>query len=461
MNAMDNDFLFDEESEDAVRRYEQSVNDRRMPYFDVEELEAIADYYLSYGQTKESSKVIELGLKLHPNNTALQRKRAKVYLLSGEAQKAYQIVERNFPLDDAESLMLKGEALMQLHRTKEASLIFQHLIRLPDIDIESTYLDIAYIYIASGDYSSALSYLEQGVAIDNKSLDLLQETAICCEQLQKIEKAIDYYQRMISIDPYFTEAWYNLGLVYFGQAAYEKALDAFDFVTIIDDKDAGGWLQKGNTFFHLNQYNEALTCYSQCEKLTVYEGILYVFMGECLEKMEKYDEAKIYYNKSLEINNQDVEGWIGLGICALETEDYETAATHFQKALDIEPNNSEALVYLAETQINTNKSEEALMSYRKSLVLEPNQPETWLSMGNVYVDLGLYEQAVVTYQRALSQDDSLENIYLFLAIAEYKSGHISSAMEFLDKARESNPEANMLFLELCPEATSLLEDHQK
>jgi tetratricopeptide (TPR) repeat protein len=455
MDDKNNDFLFDEESEEVVRRYEQSVNDRRMPYFDVDELEVIADYYLSCGKTKESWKVIDLGLKLHPNNATLQTKRAKVYLESGEARKAFQILERNTMPDDAESLLLKGDALMRLHRNKEATSVFQHLTELPDVEMDGACLDIAYIYIGNNDYQQALSYLEKGLMASPKNLDLLQESAFCCEQLQQEDKAMAFYEQIIAINPYSVEAWFDLGLLFFNKAMYEKALDAFDFVTVIDEEDTGGWLQKGNALFHLNRFSEALVCYHHCEEEIAFEDILFVFMAECYEKMEEFDKAELFYSKAVAVNNQNVEGWIGLGICALETEDYDGSILHFNKALAIEPENHEIWVYLAEAFINKNEPDEAMNAYQKALALESYQPDTWLSIGNLYLDLGLYNEALASYTEALSQDSTLENIHLFLAITHYKMGNEALALIMLAIAREIKPDANSLFLEICPEANPL------
>lgn len=457
MNYRNNDFLLDDEAEAIIRRYEQSISDRHMPYFDVDELEVIADYYLSYGKTKESWKVIDLGLKLHPNNTTLQTKRAKVYLESGEVRKAFQILERNTSPDDTESLLLKGDALIRLARPNEAASVFQHLTELSDTDIDSICLEISYIYIAINDFQQALTYLEKGLTASPKNLDLLQEAAFCSEQLRQNDKAISFYQQIIAVNPYATEAWFDLGLLFFNRAQFEKALDAFDFVTVIDEEDTGGWLQKGNALFHLNRFKEALDCYHRCETDIGFEDILFVFMAECHEKMEEYDKAVVFYLKAIAKNNQNVEALIGLGICALETEDYDLSLLHFKSALTIEPENSEIWVYIAEALVNQNKPDEALEAYRKAIALEHYQPETWLSIGNLYIDLGLYQEALDSYSEALFQDETLENIYLFLSISYYKLGYDEPALTYLEKARETKPDANTLFLEICPEAHYLFD----
>lgn len=457
MDELDDNFLFDDESAEIVRRYEQSVNDRDVPYFDVDEVEVIADYYLSCGKTKESFNVIDLGLKLHPNNTSLQTKRAKVYLESGDVRKAYQILERNTLPNDADSLLLKGDALMRLHRSNEAASVFERLIALPGVETESTSLDIAYIYIANNEFAEALHYLKIGLEETPDNIDLLQEAAFCYEQLQQIDQAIEMYHRIISVDPYSSEGWYNLGLIFFNRGLYENAMDAFDFVTVIDEEDTGGWLQKGNSLFHLNRFREALVCYHRCQSLMDFEDLLLIFMGQCHEKLEEFDQASSFYKKALEINDQNIEGWIGLSICDLETELYDAAYQHLQKALEIDPFNSEAWVYLAETYINRNESAQAIDAYQHSLEFDMNQPETWQSLGNLYVETNQYDKALECYQQAILMDDEhlLENIDLLLAVAYCKNGDMLNAKDSLEKALLVNSEAVNMFLEVCPEVESL------
>jgi len=82
----------DDEFKDLVHRYEQYLSGNANGYFDVEEFENIAEYYLLRGRTKDSSRAIDFGMKLHPGSTALKAKRAKIYLAVDEVKKAYQLL---------------------------------------------------------------------------------------------------------------------------------------------------------------------------------------------------------------------------------------------------------------------------------------------------------------------------------------------------------------------------------
>jgi Cytochrome c biogenesis factor len=456
MKGYNQEFIFDEESQEVVRRYEQAMRTRTVGYFDVEELEVIVDYYLNSGQPKESSKAIDLGISLHPGSTTLQTKRAKVYLASGDVQKAYQILERIHCPNDVETELLKGEALLRMNHESEAHLIFARLADNAPSDVATLCLDIAHVYISNGYYKRALIYLEKGLAEDPKDTDLLQDAAFCYEQTDKPETAISYYNRIIDVDAYSVESWFNLGLAYYNQENYQLALDAFDFVTVIDEEDLGGWLQKGNTLFHLNRFKESLECYQRCEKTVAYPDLLQIFMGECYEKLDDYANAQQCYERALEINPQNSEAWSGMGICSLELDTPEKSIEHLRKSLDLDAENFETWVYLAEAYVNTNRVKDAEKAYKRSLKLEQKQPDTWLALGNIYIDTAFYQSALDCYLEAYNQDNSLENINLLLAIAYYKLGEFEKALPLLNNALDLNPEASSIFLDICPEAKELL-----
>jgi len=458
MKENSQDFLFDDDSQEVVRRYEQALQSRTVGYFDVEELEVIVDYYLNCGKPKESSKAIDLGMKLHPGSSALQTKRAKVFLASGETRKALQLLERVSNQNDLETQLLKGDALLRLHRDTEAMTIFNRLLDTEEAELNFICLDIAHVFIANCYYKQAIEYLEKGLAEFPNDIDLLQDAAFCYEQTEETNTAIEYYNRMINVDPYSIEAWFNLGLVYFNQSDFTRALDAFDYVTVIDENDFGGWLQKGNALFHLNRYEESLECYRQCEDKVAYPDLLQVFMGECYEKMDQYENAKACYRLSLDLNELNADAWTGMGICCLELDAATESIEYLQKSLALDIDNFETWVYLAEAYVNTNQIKEAEAAYKKSIELENDQPDTWVALGNIYIDLGLYQSALDCYSEAFVQDSTLENIQLFLSIAYYKLGNINKALELLTKAREINANASVIFLDICPEALPDISD---
>ena len=109
-------YQLDDDAGELVSRFEKYLSGTATGYFDVDEMERIVEYYLLYGRTKDSLNAVELGKKLHPSSSALDTKRAKIYLATGDVNKAYRILSNLVEDSDTEVVYLKIEALENLER---------------------------------------------------------------------------------------------------------------------------------------------------------------------------------------------------------------------------------------------------------------------------------------------------------------------------------------------------------
>ena len=442
----------DDESGEIIKRYESFLEGKAPGYFDVEELEAIVDYYLRKGKTTDSSRALELGLRLHPASNELKTKRAKIYLASGETQKAMHILEPMSQSGDYEVQLLRIEALLRLSRYKESRFVADQLVASETEDIDNICLDIAFIFISQFDFDSALHFLKLGDNFFNKNIDLLYELACCYEQTSDNQKAIEIYNRIINIDSYSSEAWFNLGQVYFAEQDFSNAINAYDFALAINDNDPLTTLQKAHAHFQNAEYYEAIETYTEYAKSALDLWQVHLFIGECYERLENFDKAIENYNDSLTQLPDNYEALTGLAVCYLEKEDFEKSLTYVQLAIAADENSADAWVYMAEAFIGLNDIDNALLAYIKAITLDPNQPDTLMAIANICMDKMEYETALKYYLTAYDLDNTLEHIDLFIAVAFCKTGNHKSSKIYLKKAIEQNLDASGLFLELCPEA---------
>lgn len=454
-------FPVDDESSDIVKRYEQFLSGKANGYFDVEELENIVEYYLRRGRTLESNKVLELGLKLHPNNTALNTKRAKIYLATGDVPKALRILDKLTESTDYEVVLLKIEVLLRLERTREARVLADKLIANESEDMDNVCLDVALLYLGEADYFTALKFLEKGEKHNNLNVDLLYELAFCYEQNEDFVHAIAVDNRIIAIDPFASEAWFNLGQLYFALQEFPKALEAYDYALAIDANDSMSYLQKGHVLFQLDEFEKAIEAYEEHKEITSNNPVWQtdIFIAECYEKLEKYPESIKYYNLSLESHPENYDALTGIGICLLEQEKYAESMSYIRRALIINENAADSWVYMAEGYVGLNDIDNALKAYLKAISIEPDQPDTLMAIANICLERMDYELAITYYLAAKEQDDTLEFIDLFISVSYYKTGKVNKAIVYLHKAIAVDESAAALFLELCPEAINLnLED---
>jgi tetratricopeptide (TPR) repeat protein len=446
-------YIPEDDSNDTVKRYEDFLaNNSVSGYFDVEEMESIVDYYLRKGRTRESSKALDFGFKLHPNSSALLTKRAKIYLVTGDTHKAFSIIESFGEQVDYELSLLKIDALIRLDRNKEAHLLCKKLIESESSDTDNVCLDIAYIFLAQFDVDAAYKYLTAGEQFNPANEELLFELAFCHEQRNEIDKAIATYNRIIHSDPYAAEAWFNLGQIYFSTPDLQQALNAYDYARVIRPDDSLTCLQKAHTHFQLEQFQEALDEYFAYVEMAAENWQTLLFIGECYERMENFPEAIKYYQKSLEENSENFEALTGISICLLEQDLFAESIPYLERAIELNAEAADVWVYMAEALTGIDNMASALIAYLKSITIDPNQPDTLMAIANIFMEQGEFALALQYYQEALLSDSmhELKNIHLFMAVAYHHTGNHPESEKSLKKAMDENMDALKLFLELCP-----------
>lgn len=450
--AKKSSYLFDDEHNELVSRYENYLTGTSSGYFDVEEMGRIVEYYLMHGKTTESLDALEFGKKLHPESSLLDLKRAKIYLATGDVQKANRILNNLVETNDPEVMFLKIETLVKLSKEREAFELSLKMMQEEEEDKLMTCLDLAMIFMTDGSFDYALEMLAKGEELDAKNVDILFEKAFCFEQLSNTQGAIDTYLKITAIDAYSNEAWFNLGQVYFNLNDFSKAIEAYDYVLAINDSDSISLIQKGHSHYQLNQYQQAIDTYEEYLQYNSEKWHVMTFIGECYEKLENFTKALEYYKWSLQEMPNNYDALIGVTICYLEMEEYSLSLHYIHSALEIDDKAADVWVYFAEANVGLNNIDEALTAYLKSISLDASQPDTLMAIASIYMDKSDFENAVKYYELAYSFDTNLELIELFMAVAYYYTKDKDKMEHFLRLAMQKSLDSLKLFQEFCPDA---------
>ena len=225
------------------------------------------------------------------------------------------------------------------------------------------------------DFTGAINDYEKAIKIDNKNFLTHFKKALAQEDIGEIDKAINSYNISIKLNPNYSNAYTNRGILKFQKKNYEGALSdlnksigleeyfkAFnnrglvksklgDKKGAVDDFKKAIKLEPNNYNIYLNlgdillndleKYEEALVNYEIALKLNPLESdkwLIYIQMGKTKKLQGKFRESEDYYKESIKLKPENFIGYFTLGNLYLKEQDFTKAINAFNKANELNPN---------------------------------------------------------------------------------------------------------------------------
>jgi len=184
-----------------------------------------------------------------------------------------------------------------------------------------------------------------------------------------LDKALEYFERVLDIDPNDEEALNGKAAVLGDQEKYEEAFELLDKVLEINPNFSYAWNTKGAIYLELKNYEEAIKCFNKAIEFNPNFLEAWSNRGLAYSDLERYIEAIKNFEKALEIDPKDVESWDGMGIALMCHGDFEKAEKCFNKAIEINPKSSYTLYNFACLKSQQNEEDLALDYLEKAIEL--------------------------------------------------------------------------------------------
>lgn len=206
-----------------------------------------AQYYLKNKQLNNALADISKSIQIAKENHLYYLTLSDIYLAMGEGKKCKEALEKSFELSDKviELLSKLGEINFILKDYKNAVKYLNQAIEI-DPQLATPYLIKGYAYLEGGDtnraienflisrnndeenydaniqlgliYSHkkdklALDYFNSALQIKPNSIEALYAKAMYYQKTFKIDKSIDNYEKILTLDSNHTNALYNIGYI--------------------------------------------------------------------------------------------------------------------------------------------------------------------------------------------------------------------------------------------------------
>jgi len=230
------DWVNDDNLKELINRFQDAHSAGLQSFFDVDDFEAIIDFYLDSGMFNEANAAVEIAMEQHPSANGFQIRYARVL---GNSKKYYEALEmlNNIELVESTNIdvyLSKAEIYSLMNKHEMAIAEYKRALNYTD-NKEDLFTSMAFEYENLSDYDNAIKYLKLAIDISPESENLIHEISFFFEITGREEEAIVFFNDFVDSHPYSKLAWFNLGVFYNSVELYEKAIEAYEFVLAIDD----------------------------------------------------------------------------------------------------------------------------------------------------------------------------------------------------------------------------------
>jgi tetratricopeptide (TPR) repeat protein len=216
-------------------------------------------------------------------------------------------------------------------------------------------------------------------------------------------KAVEEFQRAISLDPSYSLAFAGLADSYnllgsYGvmpmQEAYEKAKAAAQKAVDLDDQIAEAHTSLGAITAGFDwDWAKAERHFVRAIDLKPRYTTAHEWYSEYLSWMGRRDEAIRAAQQALDLDPVSLRANSHVGLALYRARQYDAAVKRFRQTLHLDPNFADAHVMLGVTLVQTRMYGEAITEFRRASVLTGNSPEILGLLGYGYGMAGMKREA--------------------------------------------------------------------
>ena len=228
---------FEPEIQDLINRFENTINQGIVQYYDTDDLETIIDCYITINQYDKAHIALDYAYRIHPNSDKIKCAEAKIHLLEERYADAIEILETIRNLEPDYIAILAECYIHTFKFNKAKSLFLQYLTICNTKELAAIFTDIASLFNLYKQSNTALEFIDNGLALFPDDNNLLVEKAISLDELEQYAKAETILSKVINANPYQHEVWGLLGSLQFRQNKITEALSSYEYALAINPND--------------------------------------------------------------------------------------------------------------------------------------------------------------------------------------------------------------------------------
>lgn len=344
-------------------------------YFDVDEIEVIADYYLEVYDIDGLEAAVTYGERLFPTSDSVRLRRANLYSVRGEYPQAMALLKELERTNPANTDVCYSLATLYSMTGQSHESIAYYLKAAEDgYELDMIYGNIGDEYYKLGNTDETIRYYQMSIEKNPNEDRSLYNLACTWDEQDKTQEAVTFFTHHVEEHPYSKGGWYCLGSLYSWLSLYEKSVDAYEYALAIDATHFDSYLglsdsyrQLGNLPKAVQALRDALPHAGDGRASVLHEiGQIYLESGN-------NQTASVYLHDAIKADPSYSIAWEALGVCSERMGYSDEAAGYYRRAIDLEPDVDEYWLRLADLYIYQERYAEAC-ALLESVRVEADDP---------------------------------------------------------------------------------------
>jgi len=230
---------------------------------------------------------------------------------------------------------------------------------------------------------------------------------------ENIDSAIAAFNRALSLDPKYPQAYAGLGEAYWqsyeegqhGKDWIDKARSACEQAASAAPQLADGHICLGRVYRGTGEYEKAAAEFQKATALDATSDDAYRGLAGAYEKLNKPVDAEATYRQAIRLRPQYWAGYSWLGNFYFQQGRFDDAIHMFQQVIALAPDNFRGYSNLGAMYLTEGRYQDGIAALEKSLAIRPTAG-AYDNLGNAYFSRRKFDAAARNFEAALKFDNT-------------------------------------------------------
>lgn len=339
-----------------------------------------------------------------------------------------------------------------LRRAKNAviSRDFNLAIRLYKSLLQEDVKNIEYLsalgnlYMKNNDDEKALPYFQQILTFYPNNFEAMNSMGGIYRRMGKYQESIEILQKALETKINPAQVNYNLGFTYKLMKNYSEAIDAFENVIAVNPTDVLAYNHLGTIYAAQNNHEKAVATYKRGLQIDPNHPVIQFNLAKSLEAMHDDTSAIQAYDAALRAKPGWQEAVIEYAKLLLNHRKTRLAGELVQNAIGLHPQDFGLYAQMGQILMRQSNFEKAASSFEIANRLVSGNAENLKNLAEAFEKLGKKEEAVLTIKKAESvepEDEKIKKSAASILLTAEKYREAAEVIRQLGSANKNDCEA--------------------